>query len=1010
MSYCQSTSYVESRSAITGRLVRVNGDTHRFFVPVTSWRDARKLSGKMVHWAEKKIPSRVKVLLYDFAKMDSHDAFTGAIDALLAELLRCEHVPQYKAEGVNWLIRLWAEGLIGLPMIWPFTTRMRFLPDLHCCGKQSWILELADLGKRVTAKAAGASEVLLKIAGPTQGVLEAGDVTFDTVSGAAVKAHRPRLSALVTPLVAIQRDKYPGLDPKFVDAWGLGHKRRGFDRTYDWVLVEDPSLGTWRQAIAAWLNDRKHGFSQRSSVADRFFAYLIAHPGLPRSPAEFCLRANTVAPSWSEWLASQDIDDARVYGCRNVMSEFFEWFMFHHLTAEDDYGRPVPSPLHYNPISRAPANHHRSETHRDALPLRYIHELIRIITEDDFAWPKTLRADYFPFRNPATNQFERRWSPVRANAMLIKLHLPLRTYQVRMLDSGEADNEKYDKGLWVRNTGGLANRQRQSVRRGFLRRFRDSRTEREFTGLYVNTNKTSDIYRDERDKGYEVPWQHDYVIGIATTMREWQERYNPIAAPTRWETLHDKSVLRVHSMEALKNREPVCFLFRDPCAQHPNEPVRGDRLQIFWASLMDELERRMAARGHTLPDGSPVTLIEKRNGRGYVQPKYDLHSLRVSLITAYATEGGVPIHILSKCIAGHATVLMTMYYNKPGPAYVTEQMYRAMSQIAEQEQQNFFRFLQNEEFRNASPIVLRNDDAALTALESTSPSSWIVGDIGICPVSASKCGEGGQQVTNHGAKPIHGPVEGGAKNCSRCRFFVTGPAFLGGLVSRFNAAGLALSGVAADLRKIETEICAIEDGVDGDGAADRRQLDRLYERRDRLMEETDQIALNWHALYALIERSRAVITAAPASAPTDGLSLVLGGSQTDFEVALSECVEFELLDAVCQAATVFPNQQVPAANLRRGRILDAMLIRNGRKPVFCALSDEEMLAVGNEMVAFLNARCGRGSTVDLVEGRKMLASTGIMKDLDRELSVEPASPAAVTGIHIRRKLYGAEQA
>ena len=34
---------------------------------------------------------------------------------------------------------------------------------------------------------------------------------------------------------------------------------------------------------------------------------------------------------------------------------------------------------------------------------------------------------------------------------------------------------------------------------------------------------------------------------------------------------------------------------------------------------------------------------------------------------------------------------------------------------------------------------------------------------------------------------LHGPVEGGARNCARCRFFVTGPAFLGGLIAKFNA-------------------------------------------------------------------------------------------------------------------------------------------------------------------------------------------------------------------------------
>jgi hypothetical protein len=38
------------------------------------------------------------------------------------------------------------------------------------------------------------------------------------------------------------------------------------------------------------------------------------------------------------------------------------------------------------------------------------------------------------------------WSPVRWVALLAKLILPLRTLQVRMLDSGEADTWRYAAG------------------------------------------------------------------------------------------------------------------------------------------------------------------------------------------------------------------------------------------------------------------------------------------------------------------------------------------------------------------------------------------------------------------------------------------------------------------------------------------------------------------------------------------------------------------------------------
>lgn len=1005
--HCQSTGYIERRSALTGRTVRINTELDKFFVPSRSFFQARALAAKMSHWDTKKIPVRVRPLLDAFIALRSNQDFMRAIDELIDELASRETVLGYKTEGVNWLIRLWAEGIIGLPLAWPFSTLMRFTPDVDCCGENSWILEFSALGKRLAARKAAATQMLLKIAGPTQGLHELGDVTFETVSQSAIKAYRARLAWLVTPLLAAQRDKYKPLAPEIIDAWGLGKKRRGFDRSYQWVLEKDTSLSAWREAISGWLNDRKIGYSYRSLAADRFFAYLIENSNLPRSVEEYCRRNSAFSPTWPEWLSGQkSLAVARVQTYRNTMSEFFDWYIDKSLTDEDDFGRPVQSPLHYNPITRVRRAANRSETHREALPLRYIHELIQIITENDFAWPKMLRADYFPSRNDETGQIEKRWSPVRAYAMLVKLYLPLRTFQVRMLDSGEADAERYSKEEWIRNESSLAREEKRSVRRGFLRKFRDTRTEREFTGFYVNTNKTADIYRDERDKGYEVPWQHNEVIAIAAAMRDWQERYNPISAPTGWETLHDKSVLRSHSLEALKSREPVCFLFRDPCEHHPNEPIRGDRMQTFWAALVDELEHRMAATGRTLPDGSPIKLIERRNGGGYIQPIHDLHSLRVSLITAYATEGGVPIHILSKCIAGHATILMTLYYNKPGPAYVTEKMVEAQSRLTEKEQENYLRFLQNEEFRNTSPLVLPNDSSGLSALGNSTPVSWVVGDIGICPVSGTKCHEGGEVIVANSGKSVYAPVAGGAKNCVRCRFFVTGPAFLGGLVAQFNATGLALSEIAESLRRVEQEICEIEDAADDalTDSAQHKRIGLLYERRDRLMDETDQIALNWHAQYQLVERCRAALLASNDQ-PAAGLSLVLAGTSSDFEVALSECSQFELLDAVCQAGTVYPNRQVPVASLRRGRLLDAMLVRNDRTPVFATLSEREALAAGNEMVTFLFARCGRADTVDIIEGRRMLESTGITKDLEQMLAA--MSPLSIDRRgETQRKLYG----
>ncbi|MCP3728473.1 hypothetical protein M3I53_36115 [Paraburkholderia sp. CNPSo 3272] len=347
----------------------------------------------------------------------------------------------------------------------------------------------------------------------------------------------------------------------------------------------------------------------------------------------------------------------------------------------------------------------------------------------------------------------------------------------------------------------------------------------------------------------------------------------------------------------------------------------------------------------------------------------------------------MPIQILSKCVAGHATILMTLYYNKPGAAHVTEVLAEAQQKVQRAETSNFLRFLQNEQVRNASSLVISNDRAGAAALEQSAPGSWIVGDIGICPVGGTRCEQGGQVQNSTASKPLYSPVPGGAKNCVRCRFFITGPAFLAGLVARFNAVGVSLTTAAERLRTLEKEIYRLEEAAfDG---RDQDQSDKIglaYDRRDRVLDEVDSIAHTWHANYRLIERCKVAMSTA-GEAEDKKLALVLGGGLADLRAALAECTEFELYDAVCQRANVYPNENVLVANLRRGRLLDALLSRNGRTAVFAALSEAEALAVGNQFVELLMARVGRADTNALVEGRLLLDELGMTDEVERLLSV-----------------------
>lgn len=984
--FCQTAEFELRKSPITGRSLKLNLSLTKCLVEPSKVFDA------MVHaeqWSSTGRPANKPIAdsIRAFKQIESCEDFMLKIDALLEAGQLSEKSFGQKNHVFAWLFRLWVVGIIAIPRDFPFSTKISIFPNEFMLSGGEWLLDIQSAFRAKNKR--NVIGLAFKIAGRTLGVLEPGDIVPETIADLnfTADAHR-NIQCFVTPLLTVQRHRYGEKASYSRESWGVGRNKQkiGVDREFNWVGQEDSSIIDWSTSFTNWLKDQRQGLALRTYMAERVLTYMIQNPQLPRSVAQYCLRRQVIQPTWGEWSEGQRwaLSSQRHYA--NYFADFLDWYIANFLTDEDDFGRPISSPEHFNPIVRQRISGRQAETHREALPLRYMNELIRILSEDDFAWGRGIRSDYFMWPSP-DGSFAKIWNPVRTYAILLKLMLPLRTYQVRMLDSGECDTERFVGGMWAKNDGELVNAvgRKRPVKRGFLRKFRDSITGHEFTGFFINTNKTADAGKDQKDRGYEIPWQHEDVIKIAQDLRAWQETYNPLLVPTKWESIHDRTVLRSYTGEMLKSRSPVCFLFRDPCGVYPNEPVLDSRLQPYWAQLLEELERRVSQRGETLATGEPIRFVQE-SGPRTVTAIYDLHTLRVSLITAYATEGGVPIQILSKCVAGHASILMTLYYNKPGPAFVSAKLADAQEKIQQSESENFLRFLQNEEVRAASPMVVSNGQAGLTALEGSRPGTWVVGDLGICPVGGSLCHQGGPILNSAQSKPHYSPAPGAPKNCVRCRYFITGPAFLGGLVAHFNAVGVGITESAERLRCLEQEIFAIEDSepVHTDREANRR-LSTAYARRDRVLEQVDTDAHNWHATFGLVERCKVALTSASTNKDGRKLDLILSGSLSDLRVAVAECSDFELYDAVCQRARIYPNENIVTANLRRGRLLDAMLARNGKKPLFAVLTESDALEVGNQFVELLMARVGREDVNAIIEGRRMLDDSGLSLEIEKIL-------------------------
>ena len=192
----------------------------------------------------------------------------------------------------------------------------------------------------------------------------------------------------------------------------------------------------------------------------------------------------------------------------------------------------------------------------------------------------------------------------------MKLILPLRTFQVRMLDSGEADTWRYSAGEWTLNTNRLARgSERRPLQQGVFRRSNPLSDGKDAsTVLHINTNKTADIAKSGTEKGYVLPWSlggpvHQDVFYWLEKLRNWQEKYNPVSRRAAWTELDGRHI-KAKSEVQLAGYPDACFLFRFPEARDDERHLAmvDGSMDRAWFVLLEALELRPVSYTHlTLP-------------------------------------------------------------------------------------------------------------------------------------------------------------------------------------------------------------------------------------------------------------------------------------------------------------------------------------------------------------------------------------------------------------------------
>lgn len=797
------------------------------------------------------------------------------------------------------------------------------------------------------------------------------------------------------------------------------------DLRFAHVLQLDPKLEDWRSLAAEWLTNQKSSVAQRRNALDRFLTHYLHGQNLERNFGRFLLResekpdfAQVIVAAKQLGLQTLQAGDVR---STNYAADFIDWVLVTRL-GDPETGEWDRSRFH-NPIARQTKSGLATPTQSDkaALSIRYIRELRSMLAEGlhfrDWAWAQQAMdegksgGDWFAVepervnrndpdcvarqRAASKHEMENKgypaqvwelWSPVRTVALYLKLELPLRTFQVRMLDSGEADTWRYvhspGDGAFVLNHGPLATgSEKRPSQRGVFHR---SANEKE-AGFYINTNKTADINKAENDKGYVIPWANDEVLYWLEKLRNWQERYNPIAAPTPWTELDRKHFGSTPPHpEVLAQRGTACFLFRDPTDDESDKPLADLALARLWYKLLERLEQRCAKQRETLGDGTPLRFVDPNSSSVTAFP---LHALRVSLISYFILDLKLPIAVVSKMIAGHANIIMTMYYTKFGKAYLREVLNEAEINELEAEQANHRRFLQNASFEQVSQrfAYVSKDAVRTTVANKGAMAAFVFDDKGICPNGATLCDVGGEKLTDRKTEQFHSPVPGfpQERNCVCCRFFLSGPAFLPGLIAHFNTVSEKIHRQSARYSALQDKLTILED--------QQREAERESQPFLRVGEldqlnkyvEAEALILNkfmndLQATHHLIQRSIQIAD----DKTTDGVKLVAKGGMADLQVSFIESQsELHQLEVVCENAVIYPETDAGFATIRRSQMLDAMLRYNGMNPVLMYLDPEEQLLIGNAVMQLIQARTGSiKGALPYAECRQKLKEIGLLND------------------------------
>lgn len=784
--------------------------------------------------------------------------------------------------------------------------------------------------------------------------------------------------------------RYPRApEEAYKDEWENWFDFFGKERPFRPKYISAP-YKLWAERIQEFMKQAYGGGSKESHLC-RFVRMYVEKYDKSRSPQELLTKERVNIRPFREELKQLPSDNYR----RNIIiavNEFLNYVISNDLTDEDDETGEVirvmdarnPFLLLADDISvTAPI---RNESNKPCLQFYFVRKAQEWIIPEgaktfqdlphiqkfDTDWVR-IPAHLVDYSDPDCvvrkqgNQYYL-WSPTDWIHTYTLTKVPLRGRQIAYNDSGEGDREIADLDengtiIWVKNSSPLVG---TTKAQSFIQKLPDGNM-----GMYVTTNKTS-----INGAGYSIPWIPEDLAYWLVRLRKWQQKYNPIAQVTPW-----TCCVRTNLNELqLKAKGVNCFLFRAFDDVEPKNPA---------AALTTRLA---AALYHIQP--SSLNLAELNGGSNSYRlssykSKYTPHSMRVSLITAYIMDMGMPVEIVMK-VVGHSSIVMSIYYCKVTQSDIRQRLEEAEKKVLKTQAEATQAAIEQNNIESVRNQLVGSNQDLLQSLTNDVPAgNYVFRDYGICPFAASRCDDGGEEI---GATKVRSPAPSGylgIQNCLRCRHFITGPVFLGGLLSITNEILLESNDQSKICHQLQEKVAAINEQVseldreeylanvqnkpfdDSQRSSLEFKLRKLESEYEGAAKKMDMLLCDLQSAYKHIQLSQTVVNGKIKSDDTNLALIKMPDSEVQVEI--DDASYFQQLHEVCENATIYESCNPSRAIIPRSQLLDRMASFNELAPRLFMLSQEEQLTVGNQLVALLKARLKSWEKINkLIDGQLKL--------------------------------------